>query len=248
VPVTSGQGNPKWTRDETILALDLYLRTRPSVPSDTHPEVIALSELLRALPIHPRRDRNETFRNPSGVAFKLQNLHSVATGKGLANASQMDQEVWAEFGSNPNDLFTLAEAIRFAAKEDLGDVETEDEDDALDFEFREGRVLYVYHRKRERNAGVRKAALENSRRSSNGLHCAACSKKADAALGAAGEAIFEVHHIRPLSAVGEATTRPSDLTVLCANCHRLIHRLSRLEKTWFDIRTFADRINSNGTG
>ena len=39
--------NPPWARDEIILALDLYLRRRPSIPGADDPEVIELSTALR---------------------------------------------------------------------------------------------------------------------------------------------------------------------------------------------------------
>jgi len=41
--------NPVWSRDELILALDLYMRHCPSFPNDKHPEVIALSSSLSDL-------------------------------------------------------------------------------------------------------------------------------------------------------------------------------------------------------
>ena len=75
--VTHGHGNPKWTRDETILALDLYFDCSGIIPSGSDERVQTLSQLLRALPYHDRASRKETFRNPDGVAFKLQNLRQV---------------------------------------------------------------------------------------------------------------------------------------------------------------------------
>lgn len=68
--VTSGQGNPKWTREETILALELYFETAPSVPGPKDPRVWGLSELLRSLPYHEGKSRNETFRNPDSAASR----------------------------------------------------------------------------------------------------------------------------------------------------------------------------------
>ncbi len=66
--------NPVWERDELILALDLYFRLERRVPDDGDPEVIALSELLNALPIHSDRPHTQRFRNPNGVALKLANF------------------------------------------------------------------------------------------------------------------------------------------------------------------------------
>lgn len=78
--VTSGHGNPKWTREEVILALELYFECGERIPSAEDPRVRSLSELLRAFPHHSEAARKESFRNPDGVAFKLQNLRQVATG------------------------------------------------------------------------------------------------------------------------------------------------------------------------
>jgi 5-methylcytosine-specific restriction enzyme A len=39
--------NPTWVRDEFILALDLYFRHRPLKICHDHPDVVALSELLK---------------------------------------------------------------------------------------------------------------------------------------------------------------------------------------------------------
>lgn len=54
--VTQGHGNPKWSRDETFLALDLYLVLKGQVPSPKRSEIIALSELppILALPCGSR--------------------------------------------------------------------------------------------------------------------------------------------------------------------------------------------------
>src|SRR5581483_8043912 len=97
--VTHGHGNPAWTRDEIILALDLYLDCQGHIPSSSDPRVLALSELLRSFPYHSRAARQASFRNTDGVSFKLQNLRQVATGKGLGNVSNMDRAVWKEFGT-----------------------------------------------------------------------------------------------------------------------------------------------------
>jgi 5-methylcytosine-specific restriction enzyme A len=110
--VTAGHGNPKWSREETLLALELYFSSADRLPGPGDARVIRLSEELRALQIHPFGKRRPTFRNPDGVAFKLQNLHAVSTGKGLANVSAMDRAVWAEFHDQATKVAILASAIR----------------------------------------------------------------------------------------------------------------------------------------
>lgn len=110
--ITAGHGNPKWSREETLLALELYFMCLDQMPGPADPRVVALSEELRALQIHPPNKRRETFRNPEGVAFKLQNLRAVATGRGLTNVSAMDRDVWAEFHDEPVKISVLAAGIR----------------------------------------------------------------------------------------------------------------------------------------
>lgn len=110
--VTQGHGNPNWNRDETILALEAYFALAGKNPSAKDPLIIALSQTLRALPYHGEAARKSTFRNPDGVAFKVQNLRSRETGKGLGNVSRMDRDIWEEFGANPGEVTRLATLIR----------------------------------------------------------------------------------------------------------------------------------------
>lgn len=117
--VTHGHGNPDWTRDETILALHLYQELGGVVPGPKDPAILALSEELRSLPIHAPAARKESFRNPDGVAFKLQNLRQVGTGRGLSNASETDRSVWADFGEKPDEVRRLAASIRANALQGL---------------------------------------------------------------------------------------------------------------------------------
>jgi len=94
--------NPNWTRDELILALDLYMRHRPAVLSKTSADVIELSEILNRL-AHAGRDRAPTHRNANGVAMKLLNFRPfdpdyTASGRaGLHHTSRGDEQVWREF-------------------------------------------------------------------------------------------------------------------------------------------------------
>jgi 5-methylcytosine-specific restriction protein A len=83
-----------------ILALDVYLRHNPSHASKTHPDVLELRNVLRCLPLHPRRPRPERFHNPSGVYMKLCNFLRFDPdyhGKGPQAGPQGEETVWNEF-------------------------------------------------------------------------------------------------------------------------------------------------------
>ena len=229
--VTQGHGNPDWTREETILALALYFELQKAVPSERHPAVQELSRLLRSFPYHALAARKESFRNPAGVSFKLQNLQSVETGRGLKNVSQMDREIWAEFNRNPKELARLAKLIR-AEIGFVADSTTNTHDD--DSEFYEGRLITILHRTRERDSRVRNRLLE-SRRMDGPLTCDLCRCRSNSTKPGFVDTIFEVHHLKPLSLELAKSTRLSELALLCANCHRLIHKAISAEKRWLTL-------------
>ncbi len=227
--VTNGHGNPRWTRDETILALDLYFDCGGSIPSASDTRVIKASDLLRALPYHAQAARQPTFRNPAGVSFKLQNIRQVATGQGLGNFSKMDRRVWEELGSQPEEARRLAELIKSGIKISASEGEEPDED----LEFAEGRTVTEAHKRRERNPKLRKKLIEKKRKTGP-LTCEICRcVEPDHPFG---ESIFEAHHILPLAAGGERKTKLSDLTLVCANCHRMLHRAISLERRWIKMQ------------
>ncbi len=108
--------NADWSRDETILLLDLYLR-HPDAEA-RHPQVVKLSETLRALAYAEGRPHAENFRNPVGIAMKLRNLAQQdpafqRSGKaGLGHGNRLNAEVWALLADDPFALAAQVERIR----------------------------------------------------------------------------------------------------------------------------------------
>ncbi|RME88331.1 MAG: hypothetical protein D6770_07190, partial [Anaerolineae bacterium] len=78
---------------------------------------------------------------------------------------------------------------------------------------------YVNHY--ERNPKVRSAAIRI-----HGTKCMACGFDFEAVYGERGKGYIEVHHTVPVSSLdGEMLIDPEkDVVVLCANCHRMVHR------------------------
>jgi 5-methylcytosine-specific restriction enzyme A len=122
VPSEKGESmsarNPDWTRDELILALELYLRNPKSPPSKTSREIQQLSDLLFRLGQLLGLERGPKFRNANGVYMKLMNFRRFdpdfqKEGKaGLPSGNQLEERVWAEFADHPEKLRATADAIR----------------------------------------------------------------------------------------------------------------------------------------
>lgn len=241
--VTQGHGNPDWSRDETILALDLYFKCGGQVPGETDPRVVALSSKLRMLPIHAGAAKKDSFRNPAGVAFKLQNLRKVATGRGLGNVSAMDRLIWQDFGGAQEQIAELASQIgnAFATGVTPEQVAAVDADE----EFIEGRILTAMHRARERNPKVRDKLLK-ARAAIGALTCDACGEPSKVKSPEMVSAGFEAHHTVPLASAGERTTKLADVALLCATCHRLIHQAMHIKRSWVSLPMFRELLQPLG--
>lgn len=237
--ITNGHGNPDWIRDEIILALDLYFSCGETIPSEEDSRVVELSELLRRLPYHSGASRVASFRNPAGVTFKLQNLRQVAAGKGLNHTSKVDRDVWSDFGSQPERVFQLAKLIRELAAHDEAFCVSDGTD--TDVEFSEGRLVTRIHESRERDRRVRKQLL-SLRRKRGALQCDMCETSSPVVDTSMEDSIFEAHHRILLSVGAERKTRLSDMALLCANCHRLLHRAISSAKRWIDVDDGRDLL------
>ena len=91
----------RWTRDELLIALNLYHKLRFGQISSRLPAIIDLAHRLG--------------RTPSSVSMKLGNLASFDPAlqlrgvRGLPGASNLDRDVWNEFHDNPAELVPLSQ-------------------------------------------------------------------------------------------------------------------------------------------
>lgn len=94
-----------WTRNELLLAINLYCKTPFGRLHKGNPDIIRLAELLG--------------RTPSALAWKLVNFASLdpslqARGiKGAQNSSKLDKEIWEEFYNNWENLAFESEMLLF---------------------------------------------------------------------------------------------------------------------------------------
>lgn len=102
------KGQKLWTRDELILAINLYCKLPFGKLDRRNPDVIELAELIG--------------RTPSSIAYKLVNFASLdpslqARGiKGAQNASKLDKAIWNEFYENWEELPYQSEALLASKK------------------------------------------------------------------------------------------------------------------------------------
>lgn len=100
----------KWTREETIIAFNVYCKIPFKDSSKTHPMIVKYAEIIG--------------RSPSALNMKVGNLGRLDPKLqergivGLAHGAKMEQEIWNEFYKNPDKLTYESECIiaKFAKK------------------------------------------------------------------------------------------------------------------------------------
>jgi 5-methylcytosine-specific restriction protein A len=219
--------NPDWVRDEIILAMNLYVRAGRKQLPPSHKEVVSLSQLLNRLPLHPSASRDENFRNPNGVSMILGNflgVDPVHNQPGLSRNNHLQAAVWADFIDNPDLLLRTAQSIEVASG--LKNATETNETIADEDVFPEGLILTRQHVVRERNRAAVSAKIDAVMRETGRLACQACGFDFFLFYGELGRAFSECHHVVPLSEVAlQRKTRLTDLAIVCANCHRMLHRV-----------------------
>ncbi|AGT31207.1 hypothetical protein M493_04520 [Geobacillus genomosp. 3] len=90
-----------------------------------------------------------------------------------------------------------------------------------DIPLREGGKKLVAVNRYERNARARRLCLQR-----HGYRCSVCQFDFEEVYGEIGKGFIEVHHLIPLSEIGEQyTVNPfDDLRPVCPNCHAMLHR------------------------
>jgi len=244
--VTETKRNPVWSRDELILALDFYLRHRPRIPDQVSQEIGSLSDDLNRLGRILGLTGDETFRNANGVYMKLMNFGAldpdVAQGGrvGLQRGGKRDAEVWNQFYESQDALDAAAAAIRSTIADTKTVPQLGAQADPETAEAVEGALLTRLHRFRERDRKLVERKKRSVQEAKGRLECEACGFDFAEAYGTRGEGFIECHHLKPLAALaGQRNTRLSDLALVCANCHRMIHS----KQPWLTIEELVSLMS-----
>lgn len=220
--------NPKWHRDEIILALYLYFQEDRGSIDKKNKKIIELSKILRKLPIVKDRPDEEKFRNPNGVTLKLSNLKAIETGKGMKNVSDLDKKIFREFNNNRALLDSIAKAILEINNDNNIRAEilsVEEDEQTWNDSVLEGSILYKLHKSRERSVKIVKKKKDKTFKLLGKLVCEVCEFNFFERYGELGIGFIECHHRKPLSSLkASSETFLEDLALVCANCHRMLHR------------------------
>lgn len=222
-----------WTRDEEILALDVYFATRQPGGQNSR-EVEELCEFL-----------NKPF-NAVWIRFANYNyLNPEYSGKGLSGGKTPKiQKVWDEFVDDRDRLRATANAIRehIEAERNTKSARSQEQEwmsDDPKLDAIEGNLLAKSHIVRERNRKLVQKKKKSVLQKTGRLVCEACGFDFAEKYGKRGEGVIECHHTKPLRDLKpRSTTRLSDLVLLCSNCHSMIHA----KQPWLEVKEIVRLI------
>jgi predicted HNH restriction endonuclease len=155
---------------------------------------------------HVFTERHKTTGN-----FKNRWTATIVNDKFMMHSnSKLAIDIRNDYGNMHTDEYNL----ELHVTEDLSSYEFENEY----FEgVRKSRLSSYY----ERNPRLRTAAIKI-----HGLACKVCGFDFNKFYGEHGAGFIEVHHLKPVSSIRTLTnvSPENDMTVVCSNCHRMLHR------------------------
>lgn len=140
-----------WSREELILAFNLYLKIEYGKIHDQNPDVIQLGKLID--------------RTPGSISMRLANFASIDPFHqergvvGLKNGMNQVQPIWNEFFNNKEELLFKSEEI--LAKKENTSVEDKYKDILLDLKHLKGETVLREVKTRVNQCVFRKIVLAN---------------------------------------------------------------------------------------
>jgi len=112
-------------------------------------------------------------------------------------------------------------SIENISDEDIAKFQPQEEE----LTFPEGEMKYNHHTSRERNKKLVTLKKKLAFAENPLLPCEICGISFKTKYGDIGDGFIEAHHVVPISELTEETEmKPSDLILICPNCHKMIHR------------------------
>lgn len=244
--MTTAEGDrrpPPWTWDELVLACDLVASNQWHRLTATDQRVQDLSRLLQILPIHPHERRGLKFRNLNSVARKTSDLATNHPNyKGArTHSGRLDLDVIHAFINDPKEMAATAATIRHTVRTSGPVAELAPDIDLESEAIPEGRLLERLHLIRDRDPKVRARKIKETRQRIGYVRCEVCAFDFEQVYGLRGRDYIECHHKTPLSHTGPTETALADLSLLCSNCHRMIH----CKRPWIAIEELGALVTQH---
>lgn len=171
-------------------------------------KLIAKTDVLNVIPVSTTLWKNVNFQGISqGNACEIANISSIE------NYDILLQDIWNRFV--PFFRIDFKSSTAFTQS-----IETEIDNTDATISVTEGKLRLVTHYARERDRNIITAKKQQAIQNGN-LKCEICEFSF---IDKFGVEFIECHHKTPISQSGVAETTLNDLGLVCANCHRMLHK------------------------
>ena len=187
-------------------------------------KVIAKTDNENYIPIETTLWKRLTY-----VGISNGNACQISNIKNVGNIDELLFDVWQRFNGRFSKIGKQSELL-------TASIITEIENVNPDLTVIEGELRLVSHYIKERNQAIvsqKKRIAKN-----NGtLICEVCEFSFPIIYGSD---FIECHHITPISQTGVTETNLEDLALVCANCHRMLHK--KFDGEYLSISQLKHRI------
>ena len=190
-------------------------------------KVIAKTDVLNAIPISTTLWDKVNFQGISqGNACEIGNISNVD------NYDILLQDLWNKFKPYFRKDFIPATTY-------TENIENEIDNSEIAISVTEGKLRLVTHFARERDRTIIKEKKRQALQKEL-LKCEICNFSF---INRFGVEFIECHHKTPISQSGVTETTLNDLCLVCANCHRMLHK--QFDGQFLTIEELGQRISTN---
>lgn len=200
---------------EELLQLLLSRSDHSALPAQVY------TELAEQHPEITEREKTQRFQNSVSLwANRVQFARLHLVGRGLLYRANGGPGAYRGIWKLTPKGVAYATKVRGATYTEA-DAAVDVDGIKLEYEVWEGEKSARLTSHYERNPALRAEAVRV-----HGTSCKACGFNFEVEYGTQGRDYIEVHHLVPVSAlsVPALVNARTDMTVLCSNCHRMIHR------------------------
>lgn len=189
-------------------------------------KVVAKTDALNPIPVSTTLWDNVNFQGISqGNACEIANISNID------NYDILLQDIWNRFVPFFRNDF-------LSSKSFTESIETEIENTDASISVIEGKLRLVTHYARERDRNIISAKKQQALQNKN-LECEICKFSF---IDKFGVEFIECHHKTPISQSGVTETTLNDLGLVCANCHRMLHK--QFDGKFLTMNELKERIST----
>ncbi|PKP42282.1 MAG: hypothetical protein CVT93_05130 [Bacteroidetes bacterium HGW-Bacteroidetes-10] len=219
----------QWTEEELILVLALYKELTYGQMHGRNAKVIAMSNLLRSLPIHDIKLHYNNFRSAASISLRLSNYRSCdpkCNSNGLRSSGKgLFKEIFTKYSNNDEQFYSMLSCIVKKYKIDLSKIISRDFVlNNISLEQQPIMSNFQIHKNKETSSTfLNKVKNYYSRKS---ISCSICNIDLNKIYGKLGEDAIEYHCIKKNFINNSYNVEVSigDYIQVCPSCHKILDK------------------------